>query len=210
MHRNPLALRHIRNPRQRRAQIPLHIHRQRFQRRNIKYAATFLRCGVPQHQPVQAPKKSRQRLARPSWCKDQRRLPPRNRRPALSLRRRHILKHCPKPGRSDGMKQLQHIRPDYRRNLHCRSLRSRTSHLGWSLRNPRLPDFLRSLTQTHPPRSQMYDFTLKQGSHFQAHPAHHPSCHTDCYTGCNTIGCDQRAHSTHSERSTASQSHSLA
>ena len=119
MHSHPRPFRHIRNPRQRRPQIPLHIHRQRLQRRNINHLATLklfpLTLGpwplaLPrQHQPIQTPKKSRQRLPRPGRSQNQRRLPPRNRRPPLPLRSRHPLKHRPKPLRRHRMKQPKHI-----------------------------------------------------------------------------------------------------
>ena len=86
---NTHAPRHVGHPGKRRAQIALHVHGQRFQRRDVDDAAAF--SGSPvgwlQHQPVQAPEERCQRLACARRSKDQRTLTARDHRPAHPLRR---------------------------------------------------------------------------------------------------------------------------
>src|SRR6185312_4077839 len=104
--------------------MPLHIDGQRFERRDVQNATTFLRRGIPQHQLIQTRQKRRQRFARSRRRKDQRGLAARNRRPALALRRRHIFKYRAEPRGRNRMKQRQHVRSGIRSSLHRRILLS--------------------------------------------------------------------------------------
>ncbi len=77
---------HVRDARQRRAQVPLDVDRERLQRRNVQDAAAFLRGRRRlEEQPVEAPEKRGQCLAAARRREDQRRFSARNRRPSERL-----------------------------------------------------------------------------------------------------------------------------
>ena len=69
--------------------------------------------SLRKHQPVQAPQKRRQRLARPRWRQNQRALPARNHRPAHPLRRCRRIKHRLEPRRRYRMKTSKRIGSSY-------------------------------------------------------------------------------------------------
>ena len=108
-HRHARAPRHICNGGQGRAQVPLHVHGQRLQRTDVDNAARSRLRRRLQHQPVQAPQKSRQRLARARRRQDQRVLAACDRRPAQHLRRGRPVEDRTEPLRRYRMKQLQHV-----------------------------------------------------------------------------------------------------
>ena len=115
LERQSHAPRHVRHAHQRRAKVPLHIHGQRLQRRNINNAATPLlfACSlltpVSQHQPVQAPEKCAQGLAGAGRRQDQRALSARNHRPAKPLRCRWRVKDSFEPRRRHRMETGQRV-----------------------------------------------------------------------------------------------------
>ncbi len=79
---------HVRNPRKRRAQVALDVHRERLERRNVEHAAALQLVGRRvEHQAVERPQERGQRLAAARRRQDQRRFAARNRRPPALLRR---------------------------------------------------------------------------------------------------------------------------
>ena len=105
--RHAHAPRHVGDAGQRRAQVALHVHGQRLQRRDIDDRGS--RCfvslaDVVQHQPVKAPEKRGQRLAGAGRRKDQRALAARDRRPAQALRRGGRVEDRLEPRRRDRVK----------------------------------------------------------------------------------------------------------
>src|ERR1700677_915924 len=87
MHRDAFALRHVRDARERRTKIALHVNSQRLERRNIEDATSLPSRRLAQHEFVETPEKCRQRLARASRREDECRFAARDRRPGFALRR---------------------------------------------------------------------------------------------------------------------------
>ena len=82
----PPGQRHVRDPGQRGAKVPLDVDGERFQRRNVDDATATqsIRHGL-EHQTIQAPQEGRQRLPGPRRGEDERRFPSADGRPPVPL-----------------------------------------------------------------------------------------------------------------------------
>ena len=99
------------DPGKRRAQIPLYIDSQRFQRRDVDdTAASLLLRPRSEHQPVETPEECGQRLAAAGGGKDQRAVATGDGRPAELLRARRTGERAAEPLAHGGMKQRERRR----------------------------------------------------------------------------------------------------
>jgi hypothetical protein len=103
-----LAVRDACNPGERRAQVALHVHGERLERRHVHHAAPLERGRRRrEHQAVEAPEERRERFAAPRRREDQRRFAAGDRRPPERLRPRRLLERRCEPGAHRRMKRLK-------------------------------------------------------------------------------------------------------
>jgi hypothetical protein len=101
---------HVRHAGERRAQVAFHIHGQGFEGADVNHAAAFTLPGLAvQHQPIQAPEKCGQGLARAGGSKNQGVVAARDCRPSEPLRGGGPLEDGAKPGCRERMKEVQDI-----------------------------------------------------------------------------------------------------
>ena len=100
------------DPSQRGPQVPLDIHCQRLQRRDVDHPAPplLLRKRI-EHHPVDAPQEGGQRLSAAGRRQDEGRLSPGNRRPPGTLGRGGRFERVAKPLGDGGLEQFEHAAP---------------------------------------------------------------------------------------------------
>ena len=109
--RHALRRGHVGDARQRRAQVALHVHGERLERRQVQHAAARVALGhVREHQAIEARQERGQRLAGAGRRENQRGLAAGNRRPALPLRAGRRLERAAEPGGDRRLKQIEDVR----------------------------------------------------------------------------------------------------
>ena len=109
----PAPPRHLADPGQRGAQVPLDVHRQRLERGDVEHPAAQLRVGGSRvaRQPVQRPQEGGQRLARSRRRDDQRVVAGGDRRPGLGLGRGRLAERPGEPVAGERAEAAQRVRP---------------------------------------------------------------------------------------------------
>jgi hypothetical protein len=102
---------------QRCPQVALDVHGQGLERRDVEHPAPRLaRRHRREHQPVEAPQKRRERLARARRRQNQRRLPPGDRRPAQLLRSGGTFERAGEPPRDRRLEEREYVEAHHRYN----------------------------------------------------------------------------------------------
>jgi hypothetical protein len=122
--RSTRCVRHVGDADERRPEIPLDVHGECLQRRDVNHpAALFGRRQRLEHQPVEAPQKRRERLAAAGRCQDQRGFATCDRGPSQLLRARRRREGAREPLAHRGVEELQRARCWHPAILHDRRSR---------------------------------------------------------------------------------------